>query len=222
MISIATPSRGRPAIFREMYDSALATANGDVEIVVYLDDDDPWLAGYFDDGALTTIVGPRTKLGIAWNEVADACSGDIVGFVGDDCRFRTQGWDSAIQAVFASHRDPYWCVYADDGYQHEALATHPFLHREWRSLLGSWLPPFPHGWTDTWVDDVARRAMRLHYVPRVQIEHLHPAARKAEMDETYVEGLERMVGGEERFRATERERIMAAVKLTEAAAAWRG
>jgi hypothetical protein len=69
MISICCPTRGRPDRFVQMLSSAFATAEGDVEIVARLDDDDPSANAYPKDPRVTYITGPRpAMMSSLWNE----------------------------------------------------------------------------------------------------------------------------------------------------------
>ena len=48
MISISCPSRGRPELAKRMIETALDTAENEVEFLIYLNDDDPTLEQYQD------------------------------------------------------------------------------------------------------------------------------------------------------------------------------
>ena len=48
MISFSVPSRGRPKLAARLVNSARSTANNDVEILFYLNSDDPTLQEYQD------------------------------------------------------------------------------------------------------------------------------------------------------------------------------
>ena len=83
MISILVPTRGRIAMFKEMMRSVERTTKYDnIEIVAYVDDDDPLRFEYQKifrgDGNDSVIVGPRIILTDCWNKCFAACKGDIV------------------------------------------------------------------------------------------------------------------------------------------------
>ena len=48
MISLSCPSRGRPQLAKRMIDTAYDTAAGDIEFLIYLNNDDPALEEYKD------------------------------------------------------------------------------------------------------------------------------------------------------------------------------
>lgn len=172
-----------------MWATARETAEGPLELVTRLDDDD--LADYPDLGDVR-IVGPRGLLSAYWNECYAASSGEIVMHAGDDIRFRTVAWDTLVQAAFESVADRILFVHGDDGFQHERLGTHGFLHRRWVETLGYFVPPyFSSDYNDTWLTEVADSIGRRVYLPDVVTEHLHPNAGKGEWDQTHRERLER-------------------------------
>jgi hypothetical protein len=62
-----------------MIETALATAAQPIEILLYLNDDDPTLEEYkrlIDPKYYT--VGPDRSPGYSWNKLAEACSGEIL------------------------------------------------------------------------------------------------------------------------------------------------
>lgn len=178
-----------------MWASALATQTWEaVECLVYLDEDDPHLAAYEKINGIKVTVGPRISISEAWNLIAAKASGSILMLCADDLLFRTEGWDKLIAQEFEKVLDRIVLVYGRDGYQDEALATHPFLHRNWMKTVGYFVPPyFTASYDDTWLNDVADMIGRKRFVPEVLIEHMHPAAGKALSDQTYDEALGRFV-----------------------------
>lgn len=218
LISILVPSRARPAEFRRLVDSALSTSTfpNRLEIVAYLDDDDPQTANYPYRPGLRYITGPRILLSETWNRCAELAEGDILMHCGDDIVFRTPGWDSVVRKTFAQSEDKILLVHGDDCSPNtDALATHGFLHRRWYDTLGYFVPPlFSSDWNDVWLTEVADMIGRRVKVPIVT-EHMHYAFGKSEHDLTYREREERGAMDEVVmiFRQTIRERRSDAAKL---------
>lgn len=196
IISLLTPSRGRPKSFHEMVESAYSTAShpAGIEVVARLDDDDPERASY--QPFVPVLVGPRTTLSSYWNECAAQASGEILMQCADDIRFRTYGWDELVIEAFEDYADHIVYVYGRDGIADQRMATHGFMHRRWYEALGyfTW-PEFSSDYGDLWNHTIAERLDRLHYIEEVYTEHLHPAVDKGPMDQTHRERLQRDQGG---------------------------
>lgn len=193
---VIVPSRGRPQNIGRLVDAWLDTTLADTDLVVAVDEDDPQLDEYQAvrlPFAGTLRIGQRQRLGGTLNaavqEVLDGYYGEpptAVGFMGDDHLPRTEGWDSML--VDALTQVGSGIVYGDDLLQGERLPTAAFMTADIVRTLGWMVPP---GLVHLYIDDAWRelgRAMgRLRYLPQVVIEHLHPAAGKAQMDDRYRE-----------------------------------
>lgn len=173
-----TPSRGRPEQLARMARSIRTTAVHPVEIIVWLDDDDPAMA---DNLAICNlfgmkwIVGPRDVIHSSrWDRCLPKANGNILLHLNDDLVFRTPGWDRMVKDFFDASPDKLWVVGGDDGYLHSAtLAPHPIVHRRWLNTLGYFIPPYFDGeYGDTWVSDLAARVDRLKFLPFL-CEHMH-------------------------------------------------
>lgn len=193
MISLLVPSRGRPEAFGVMCQSALfwADRRDDIEIVLRQDEDSPYLLDSGDDW-LVPLIGPRHPLSSLWNDCADAASGDILMQCADDIRFRTPGWDTLVIEAFDQYPDRIAYIYGRDGIADQRMATHGFMHRRWYETLGyfTW-PHFTSDYGDLWNHTIAQRLDRLHYLPDLFTEHLHPSVGKGEWDLTHQERVER-------------------------------
>lgn len=190
LISVLAPTRGRPRSLQEMADSAHGTADAPVQVLAYVDDDDP--ADYTGVEGVQIVRGPRITLSECWNQLADKADGTILQMGSDDIRFRTSGWDTRILDVFDAFPDRIVFVYGRDGAHDEKLGTHGFISRRWVDTVGyfTW-PGFPCDYADTWLHEVAGRIGRLVHVPSVLVEHLHPIFGKGEWDQTHMERLQR-------------------------------
>lgn len=178
-LAILTPSRGRPERFAEMVDAIRATAVTDVAIYLATDDDDPM---YPHIDGVTAVRGPRRRLAAWTNELAGHALADghtILGFLGDDHRPRTAGWDAAITGALDELGSG--LAYGRDGLQDERLPTAPFWTADVIRALGWFYPPtLVHLYADDYwlalANDLGIRA----YLPDVYIEHLHPSATNAD------------------------------------------
>jgi hypothetical protein len=188
MISLLAPSRGRPNRCRLMWQSALEHAEDPlrVELLLYLDDDDPTLAEYTawirssDHSRIKDVRGPRILLTKTWNVLLAFASGEFLWHGNDDVHFHTDGWDTQVRQAFERVPDRIALVYPRDGLQNQALATLGFLHRRWVDTMGYLIAPyFSSDYGDTWNNDIAEMLGRRLYLPDVYCEHLHPAAGKA-------------------------------------------
>lgn len=178
---VICPSRGRPGNIVELVGCWSATS-ADARLVVCVDDDDPYLHEY-RRLPLRVEHGPRRSLGGWLNWMAASAEHyDIVGFVGDDVRPRTPNWDALIAAAMPA----YGVVYGDDGHQHERMPTHPFIDARIIRRLGFIAPPgIEHLYLDDFWKAVGEHLGTLTYLPDVVLEHMHPHAGKAAMDDGY-------------------------------------
>lgn len=202
MIVVLCPTRGRPESASRLAESFRDTAVLiGTELVLVVDDDDPSLPAYRDlrwvrrPGArssgpiwppdpvrLVTVVGG--SLTAATNQAAALVWDDdcIIGHVGDDHAFRTIGWDRCISETLVEPG----IAYGDDLLQGPALPTAVFMSSVIpRTLAWYALPGTRHMKIDTTWKELGERLGRLHYLPDVVIEHLHPAAGKAPEDAGY-------------------------------------
>jgi hypothetical protein len=181
-----------------MVCSAHATASYDlrVQVVAYLDNDDPQLDTYrrFDYPVPTLlVVGERCTLSDAWNRAAAEADGDVLMLAADDLRFRTPAWDIIVAGTLSGlFPDGIGLVYGRDGHADRRMATHPFVTSRWVDVVGRFTAPyFAADYVDLWLHDVATRIDRALFLPGLLIEHMHPSFGKGEWDRTHEERLER-------------------------------
>ena len=232
VISLLVPSRMRPDGCRAMWLSALDTADDPLrlQLVLYLDDDDPTLPAYHawvgtsatDHGRVKLVTGPRIVLSETWNRCWEVADGEIGWHGNDDIRFRTDGWDKLVRAEFEAVPDRIVLVHGRDGAHDAAMATHGFLHHRWTETVGYFVPPhFSSDYNDAWNSEVADRIGRRRFLPEVYTEHLHPAIRGADgqpkgpLDQTHRERLQRHREDnvDQRYRELAYERAYWADKL---------
>jgi hypothetical protein len=186
-IAVLTPSRGRPERFLEMCEAIRDTADEHVQVFCALDGCDK--AKYMLPEDAICLRGPRQRLAQWTNTLAEralADGYDILGFLGDDHRPRTQGWDTRVKQAMAQMGSG--LVYCADGLQNERLPTAPFWSSDVIRACGFFYPPvLMHLYADDYWLRLANDLGRRTYLPDVSIEHLHPSAKKAAYDETYRE-----------------------------------
>lgn len=186
MISVLIPSRSRPEQARRAHDSLLDMARnpGEVEVLFYLNNDDPLLNEYLKIEFNTPpIIGPDNPTSYSWNLLAKQCTGDLLMMGGDDSVMLTEDWD--IKIADAVDEDGISLISFDDG-RPELGYPNWCITREWYEITGYFVyPQFIHFCVDTWNTDMAARINRLHYLPDVVYEHRHFKIGKAEKDAIY-------------------------------------
>jgi hypothetical protein len=207
VIVVLCPTRNRPQAAYEMAATFRETAVlFATSLVLVVDHDDPELDAYREvphrlnhssgvllpsDPVMVMEVegGSLTK---ATNEAAARVWDDdvIIGHVGDDHRFRTLGWDRTIMHAL---REP-GIAYGDDLFQGPVLPTAVFMSAV-----------------------IPRTLDRLHYLPDVIIEHMHPAAGKGERDAGYDVAIEARQEDKEAWLAWRRTRMVLDIQKVAAA-----
>lgn len=193
-ISLLLPTRGRPALLGRLLDSIVATAQdaGRLEVVLYLDEDDP-PSHDLDHPELTVrkLIAPPAKMGAMLRAAYEAASGQTVMLLNDDAVCRTPGWDAALTGALARFPDGIGLAWCNDLYRGPAMPNFPALSRESCEAMGGICPgQYSRDYVDTHLFDVFRKLQalgqdRLVYLPDVVIEHLHFEAGKADFDPTY-------------------------------------
>lgn len=188
------PSRGRPRNVTALIEAWAATRTGPSHLWIAVDDDDPTLNEYREqlddlpDFAQLFIV-PRKRLGPTLSDlavVAQKMGYRDIGFMGDDHRPRTHGWD----ALLAKAVDGYSAgvYYGNDLIQGPNLPTAVLMTGDIVQALGYFCPPgMTHLYLDNAWKDIGAAVGNLRYLPNIVIEHVHPIAGKAEWDDGYRE-----------------------------------
>jgi hypothetical protein len=222
MISILTPTRGRPDNVKRLVESAISTARfpDQVEFLFYVDLDDSTFPSEIESSTVRVIRGPRMWLSVLQNILYANCNGEIVMYSGDDLVFKTQDWDVKVVDAIEKYPDKLVLVYPNDLATHgQSMAIHGFLHRNWINAVGSWVAPGRGSLYDLWHTEVARKLGRLHYLEDVHIAHVHYRQGEglAAFDETYkyVSSATRSWVPMKTYKRLERERRIDFVLLTE-------
>jgi len=200
MISIIFPTKNRVNNLKELFDSLNETIydSQDVEVILYVDHDDPVTLDFVKSGldkhigritTSVTVGKEKVQLGETYNRAYRKAKGDIIMFAADDVRFRTKNWDKIIKQEYDKYEDKIALVFGPDGIQpNGTLATHGFVSRKAVEAIGYVCPGgMGYNYSDNWLTDIYRKIKRLVYVP-VYFEHAHWGVGKAEYDETYRTG----------------------------------
>lgn len=194
VIAVLCVSRGNPqALFEALVSFHDTTMNmGTSHFVAVLDENDPMLPKYIEmleNSIYDLLVVPTAETGymnLALNYAAliYAEKADVVGFIGDDHRFRTKGWDRIVGKVLSDIGGGF--VYADDLAQRSQLPTQVFVSSPVIKALG-WmgLPGCRHLYLDNAWKFLGETTDSLYYLPDIVIEHMHPAYGKGTWDDNH-------------------------------------
>lgn len=224
-ISCITPSRDR-AIKALGYIQSIqdtATHPERVEVLLYVDDDDPQLTAYRAiptqrDWILKRVhveVGPSLfgDIGAMWNAPAKLAEGDILFAGNDDLIHRTRGWDVVAEREAGNYPDDIYCLWFNDGINGANHCAFPLISRKWYTTLGYLYPTgFKYCYPDTWVFDVGKKVRRAKFVPEVTVEHQWMGRSQ---DETYKRSRRQGEGDAQEFERRDPERMAEAQKLRE-------
>lgn len=183
---VIVPSRGRPQAAAELAEAFYATRTADTELIFALDDNDPALRGYPMNASW---VGPSRSMVEALNEAAINYANQhdppfAVGFMGDDHRPRTAGWDERY--LEALRELGTGLVYGNDLFQRERLPTQVAMTADLVRWLGYMAPPgLRHMYVDNAWLALGKALGRITYLPGVIVEHMHPLVHKGAWDEGY-------------------------------------
>ena len=205
-ISVLLPTRSRPGRFIESVVAMLRLASRleRIELIVYVDEDDPDLAKYgvireqlmvkFSNlNRLQFFLGPPIGTNRCVNMMAEAAEGDILFHASDDAVMRTQGWDDILdQRTQEAYPDGVYLTWFDDGLLGDKMPVHPIVGRAWKETLGFFLPCyFIHLNSDARLMDIATRVGRTLYIKEALYEHCHHGHGAAQIDATYERTLQR-------------------------------
>lgn len=190
---IFVPTRARPNALVSFWGEFERTKTENSEVIFILDEDDPELHRYKaeNNGRAKYVVAPPTARGMVgalnWAfRTLDSRDelGFAVGFMGDDHRPRTFGWDARYLASLRTQRTGF--VYGNDLFQGERMPTQVAMSTDIPRSLGWMCPPqFEHLCVDVIWKDLGDGINRIEYLPDVIVEHMHPLAGKSREDKAY-------------------------------------
>ncbi|MFU0241666.1 glycosyltransferase family 2 protein [Streptomyces scabiei] len=195
-LTVVVPSRGRPHTVAQLAEAFRVTCTERTWLLFAVDEDDPEYLAYRDAVGEASIAGLRVQLVAqpkgtmvsALNHAARhllAAPGPVVptaiGFMGDDHRPRTEGWDRGYLTALQAGAG---IVYGNDLLQGANLPTQCAISAPIVRALGHMAPEvLTHLYVDNYWRDLGRATGCLSYLPDVVVEHLHPAAGKAPWDD---------------------------------------
>jgi len=188
VMSIVLPTRKRPLRFKSFMDSVIemATYPENLEFLVYVDDDDAESIGVTEEYKHLNVklfTGERMQgLMAVQNFLYTKSSGDIIGYLSDDTRLLTKGWDVKIRQSFPADMIALVCPYE----RHKGFkkATHGFLSRRAVEAVstaecGHFVPGcFTSCFSDQWLHEVYLAVGRFVPLRTVEISHDHPGFSK--------------------------------------------
>lgn len=191
-IAVIVPTRGRPGNAARLATAFRETTTLGAVPVFVVDQDDPLRheyerdlrAGHLPrllvaDGASNGMVRALNWAAARYTELYD-----VLGFMGDDHMPRTHGWDARMAAACDSPLPR--LAYGNDLFQGKALPTAVFMQSRLIKAMGMMAPyNFKHLYVDNFWLELGARLDGISYLDDVVIEHIHPAAGKAQMDDGY-------------------------------------
>jgi len=191
---VIIPTRGRPQAVPEIMQ-AWEETGATADVLFAVDTDDPELAAYKKQAAtykadprVRFTFGKRRRLCGTLNQQAGKATSKyrFLGFMGDDHRPRTVGWDARFRECLSGGGPG--IVYGNDLLMGEQMPTAVAMTSDIVKTLGYMAPPaLIHLCLDlTWFD-WGHGLHRITYLGDVVIEHMHPAAGKAQLDQGYEE-----------------------------------
>lgn len=201
---VIVPTRGRPGNVERVLAAWGETGAWPwADLMLAVDADDPEIERYRGigakhaaSGAVSVFEVPQQQPMVTTLNAAAVASADdypMLGFAGDDNLPRSHGW--AGQIVAALRTLGTGIVYPDDLVQRWRLPTQWAMTSDIVRALGAMVPSdVLHLYADNTIACLGEAAGCIRYLPYVVIEHCHPIAGTAEMDDGY-----RRVNAPERY-----------------------
>jgi 2-polyprenyl-3-methyl-5-hydroxy-6-metoxy-1,4-benzoquinol methylase len=201
----------------ELTQSFQKTCLGNTELLFVVDNDDPTADAYGEVLAFAGVRILRTDSHNMVEALNQAAIAEVapetwtlhpenfpppfaVGFMGDDHRPRTVGWD--VWYVETLRKMGMGIVYGNDLLQGESLPTQCAMTSDIVETIGYMAPPnLRHMYVDNAWLTIGQALRCIKYLPDVVVEHMHPMAGKAEWTEGHerVNAPERLSADKERF-----------------------
>jgi len=186
-LTVICPTKGRPAAVAAAWESFQTTRIlPDTKLVFAISENEP-IDQLLYEGIPLVIVPHREWMNEILQSAVDRvlegkASPSLLGFIGDDNRFRTDGWDLAVADTLAGGGYAYaWDLLRND------IPTHVFVTASIVRALGYFgLRGARHLYIDNAWKVLGEGAGCLHYMGDTIIEHLHPFFGKGKVDESYL------------------------------------
>lgn len=159
--------------------------------MIICDNDDPKLSTYYSllagYGQVVAVEPGRRGMVAALQSGYESFRNNLgfaVGFMGDDHRPRTRGWDSVYLETLRELGTGF--VYGNDLFQRQNIPTQVAMTSDIPATLGYMSPPeLDHLCVDVVWKDWGIAIDKLVYLDEVVVEHVHYLAGKSKMDKTY-------------------------------------
>lgn len=159
------------------------------EIIFYIADDDPKLEIYKKElKNCAYIIDKRRTIIEVMNYIALELYPDkkYYSCIGDDNRYNTMDWDSEFIKEIETKGRGWGFAYGADKLQNKNLIGNPIISGNVIKALGYMaLPALQHQYVDNSWTDIAVSINRAYYKENIVLEHLHPFAKKGQMDDNY-------------------------------------
>lgn len=176
-LSLLLPTRGRPQMLAEVFESLEKTVKRKDKFAVwlYIDHDDQVTLDAINAGnfkkftySINWVVGDRTaSLGEIHNLTWRACTSGSGIFMlhADDTSFVTEGWDDIIRAAYDKYPDRILVAHPHDPALHEPTFQ-MILSAEWMAVTGYFSTAhFPFWFDDMWLDHIGKLIGRREQLP---------------------------------------------------------
>jgi len=192
-IGLILPVRHRPHNLPRFYKYWKKTTSGNSRIYLIMDDDDRTYDNIDIPKEFIVIRQPNMptipKINNVAMRIAEEC--EYIGFMADDVRLRTDGWEELVITKL-NELGKYSMIYMNDMLQRHKLATHPVFTSELIKKVGYiGIPTLYHTMVDMGWMHLCTYLNKSHingggeYMPEIIAEHLHRDNKKAPDDALY-------------------------------------
>lgn len=187
---VVVPTRSRPAAVAPLAAAFDATCTAHTKLVFAVDDSDPAREEYLAAGTASHRSHVQFCDSSTMVEALNLAAARLpehfaVGFMGDDHMPRTVGWDTAYLEALRDLGTG--MVYGDDLVQQARIPTQIAMTSDIVRALGWMAPPvLTHLYVDNFWLSLGQAAGCIRYLPGVVVEHRHPAAGTAPVDDGYL------------------------------------
>ena len=185
---IIVPSRERPESMTPLIEAWAGTRHIS-RLFLAINESDPTVEQYrkilYDapDWVSWVRLNASTMVDAVNRAVQSCLHYDVIGFMGDDHRPETPGWDVRFRDALLRRPGIVW---GNDGIQGPMLPTHMAMSGKIVRKLGRLCPPgFKHLYVDNYWQRIGM-AVGHTYLADVNITHHHPLAGKVKWDEGYL------------------------------------
>ena len=174
-ITVQIATRGRSSRLPSLVDNIYNTSSNrnNVEVIFYVDDDDPTSLSVVNSLDAKVVCGPR---GIGYwdgarfhTEMAKISSGELLMLGNDDMEILTQGWDDILYNKSLEYPDHVFVLKTWDTHNPRVIPF-PTIHSYIVELMGCFTP-IHIGWIDHFLSDVMTRLNRYVHVDEVKTTH---------------------------------------------------